>query len=192
MKKLFFLILISSSFLQAQSSIQTYPEGVYFSLRSFLKKTPDKKVDSLIIKNSATGLMNSDTEIYRFRYPSPKKTVKNAFAISYRGEIYLSLEGINKYTVTKKNGTANSVSNGYIKVLLRNNKFIYTENYYVPTGEMILGGLSGFTTYSLQGIIFDLNKYRYYVFKFNEDLKKFLQKHKPELIEDYSFKKRKV
>lgn len=146
MNKLLFVLLVSSYLLQAQSSIQPYPEGVYFSLRSFLKKTPDKKFDSLIIKNSATGLIQSNVDIFRFKYLKPKKTVKNTFAISYKGEIYLSLNGINKFTVTKKNGKANSVTNGFIKVLLLDDKFIYTENYYVPAGEMILGGLSGITT----------------------------------------------
>ena len=79
MKNLLFVILLSicSSLVQAQSSNQPYPEGVYFSLRSFLKKTPDKKVDSLIIRNSSSGLMYSGLDIFRFKYPNQKKPARS-------------------------------------------------------------------------------------------------------------------
>ena len=113
-------------------AMNLYPPGVYTTKEDFLKMTPNKSED--IVPKEVIGLEKE--EIYGtpdeclFYFVQSDKKIKNAFAVSFRGNLYFQISAILNNRNKTDRAQSNDHPNEFIKVK------IYGDNYYYCEADL--------------------------------------------------------
>ncbi|MCB9201944.1 MAG: hypothetical protein H6604_02690 [Flavobacteriales bacterium] len=167
MKLLSVLLVLFTSVLFSQTgkyNTKDYPEGIYESFEEFLFKKSKPINDSLVIK------YGNDSISHRFYYKSTEKRLKNVFAISYKGELYITLKMIYKRLTKDSKGQLRDDGNYFVKV---NNVagYLYLRDYFTSSAASIFGGITGTLAARRQKIVLFIEKEKR--FKIIKNLKLF-------------------
>ncbi len=185
-------LLYMPSALQAQIEVNSmidltenqYPEGVYYSFESFLKRVPDKqvRVETRDVYKPKTVIDDPLIDNCYFYYKRTKKRVTDAFAISYRGSLYIHFKSMQKH-MEKKDKRQRMIFKDSFNRVFEQGKYLYLEGYY-QEGRSGLGfsigagpiaiGTGGGSQEQLKGIVFDYEKEQFDVFRDCKDFNRFL------------------
>ena len=181
----------------AKLSSFEFPEGLYQKFEDFLEGKPTKK-EALSMK------VKDGNPAHRFYYADTKKKVRRVFAISYKGNLYVSIQSMVKKIDSKSKGQLLNNSINYLKTSELGG-YLFFENHFIPfaalgtsvigiliSGRIIGGGIIGgaiagaliFTIVALltrrkKGIIFDPQIKKFVIFKNFKFFKKFINERHP-------------
>jgi hypothetical protein len=196
-----FLLFSFCSALSAQDIYRSeYPDGLYATKEDFINKTPSSTVEIFPQRNASSDWdweENVPDEVF-FRYESSRSKVKHTFAISYKGFLYFQNgQIIKKRNRSKKDKDQTTHdTNAFVRVRHGGDRFLYTETElhsaweagvaynFGAAGAAIAGDLARF-----KGIVWDLQKQEFNIFRNCKDLNDFLAEHSPEDQQACSSKK---
>lgn len=176
-------------------AMNLYPNGVYTTNEDFLNKTPNTS-EELIPKEVVDldrSVLNGIPNECFFYFLKTDKKVKNAFAVSYRGHLYFQVGAILNNRNQTDRAQSNDHPNSFVKVL------IYGENYYYCEAELanhwaqvsavggfgiIVGGIMANEMTKGKGIVWDIKKKEFNIFKNCRDFNDFITDKFPEGIQE--------
>jgi hypothetical protein len=172
----------------------TYPEGIYMTHRSFIKKDPNsqKTVEARNIFKSKEVIDDPMIDNCYFYEKRSGKKIKDAFAISFRGSLYIQIKSMLELMEKKDSKSKIDYKDSYIRVLDQG-KYLYMEGYFKKGGSGIgigigagpigigTGGFNGNNNpEELKGIIYDFDNDSFDLFRDCGDFNEFLNNYYPE------------
>jgi hypothetical protein len=179
-----------------------YPEGIYNTKEDFVNKKPSSNPNLIFTElyGFDKKVVNSgDKDICYIKTIDDRK-LKNVFAVSKDGFLYFNIKAILK-NIEKGKGDGSQDSdnpNAYSLAMMGGENFLYTE---VPLGNVwgkalaagVAGGIGGATgsivvstsgihSDAYKGVVFDLGKQNFDIFKNCEDFNKFLSQSAPDKV----------
>jgi hypothetical protein len=203
---LFILFYLGLSHALGQQSIYRsgLPEGLYRTKEDFVKKTPSEFLQLTIDK---IRLVNDSDSLARrcfFIEKDTNKRVKKIFAISHNGNLYFSNWAIlgNKDKDDKSVSPVESM-NSFVRVLIGGDKLLYAEGAFVNPWQTgisagVAGGVGGIigselgkaidksypiTTFGGTGVVWDINKEEFNIFRNCSDFNEFIENYSAEKID---------
>lgn len=212
MKSLFFFaLLLLSHFVSAQtdgiaSQVSTtasdtvfkayYPEGVYETKEDFVRKRNKNyplTAKSIEYRNKKKVIYKPETGVPQsclFYYTKNDEMVRDVFAISYGGEIYFQLNAIMEYANRKDRFQNNIHDYPFVQVLFSGGHYMYTEAPLADEWEQGLAMNAGPGGYDMavrmqlqKGVVWDLYKFEFNVFKNCKDFNAFIAPLYPEGVQ---------
>lgn len=171
--------------------INQYPTGVYKTKEDFISKIPIPNLNVEILTENSSKKRNISDGIlsYAFKKQGEKVLIKNVFAISYNGALYLNEEAIvkNRRRSVSKNGDGKKQE--FAKVIISNENFMYAEaeistsSTAVTIVGTLTGGLIGAfagtiltgNNHGFSGVIWDNKKRDFLLFKNCRQYNKIIQ-----------------
>lgn len=164
-------------------SIKDYPDGFYYTLDDFINKV--NRPYPLLQKRTLFGERklpyDSGESLIFFYTAKDTSKLKNVFAVSFRGNLYIQQKYIDKYTRKGDRNEGGENPNLYHRVL-KDGKFFYLEGLFgndwakafaYGSGGAI-GGVIGASINKLKGVVFDVDKKEFDFIKNCEDFNLFL------------------
>jgi hypothetical protein len=203
---LFILFYLGLSHALGQQSIYKsgIPEGIYRTKEDFVKKTPSEFLQLTIDR---IRLVNDSDSLARrcfFIEKVTNKRVKKVFAISHNGNLYFSNWAIlgNKDKDDKSVSPVESM-NSFVRVLIGGDKLLYAEGAFVNPWQTgisagVAGGVGGIvgselgkaidksypiTTFGGTGVVWDINKEEFNIFRNCSDFNEFIENYSVEKID---------
>lgn len=200
------VILIEINFSKGQQTFESieYPDGLYKTKEDFINKKPSD-VRQLIVKE--IKLINDTDSIVNRCYFLNKETnkrIKNIFAVSYNGNLYISNKAIleNKNKDDKSLSPASSM-NAFVLVTIWGKKYLYVEaglvnHWQVGLSSGIAAGVGGFvgselgeaidksypsTTQFGTGVVWDIENLEFNIFRNCPDFNEFIERYQIERID---------
>lgn len=152
------------------------PPGIYESFEDFKSKKPSSSNNNF----TYSQLEKIITTGYQLRSENGKR-IKRKFALSNGDKIFVRVSKMKKHFLENNRGNPIDVNRDYSLAYLQNEQFLYFENFFFSTGTALLG----VGKMHLRGIIYDSTKEKFIVFKYESDVKRFLEETKPQLLEKY-------
>ena len=201
MKSLFLIIaLTATSIISSQIEVSpieesyienTYPEGVYRTYRSFLNKKPNssKKVEARDLFKPKQRINDPYIDNCYFNYTRTNKRVKDAFAISYNGSLYIHVKSLQALMEGKDKKQKIDNKDSFIRVVDQG-RYLYAEGYFRKRGGIGIGvGIgvgpisagSGGPQEQLKGFVFDFDRQIFELFRDCPDFRDWLDEYHPEL-----------
>lgn len=167
-------------------SVTDYPEGLYTTLEEFITKSPGP-LDIIERRNLQGSKMGDDTlsnQVFFYKDTIGRAKLKNVFAVSYHGNLYIQQRYIVKYFNKDDRKEDGNNDNSFHRVI-NDGKFLYLEGQFangLAKGlARGLGGIGGAVIYAsvnnMKGVIFDFEKKEFAVFKNCNDFIDFLIDH---------------
>ena len=183
----------------------SYPNGAYETLESFIAKTPNDKKMLPKTHYKALYYEYKNDLVQFFEQGKTDFPIKNYFAVVNNGEVYLNVKAImNNRGDGNGNLTKEIPNNGFLRVKAGTDEFLYVEMPMSKTSTAILAGVAGGLTAGvasaaagaviggvtsglangmigiasptlMKGIVLDVNKKEFDIFKNCKDFNSFLQ-----------------
>jgi len=161
-----------------------YPEGIYPTFDSFLDIKPSKrraKVEARDLFKPKTKILDPFIDNCYFYDQRTNKRIKDVFAISHAGSLYINVKSLHKLLGDKKDRKHKvNYKDSYFRVL-EQGKYMYLEGYFskgggigfsVGGGPISIG--TGGPREELLGIVFDFEKEEFDLFRDCKDFNRFL------------------
>lgn len=175
-----------------------YPEGIYKTKEDFLKKKPSSR--EFVLPVDRTGTFLQDIEHNCFFLVDDGDKLKNAFAVSYKGNLYFQVNAVLKNRNKTDRAQTYEVSHEFIRVILGGDNYFYTEtglaNVWAQAASYgVAGGVAGAMgggsasvpgdpwRYS-KGIVWDFKNKEFNIFKNCKDYNKFIEPIYPEGVQE--------
>ena len=172
---LFSLFFICSSY----SQLEDYPKGIYETFQDFKIRIPNKKDIEFNIKRSR------DTIWYKFYDAKTKKRLKKEFAYSDGNDLYVSLKEITKKFLLEDSSQLKDDGNYCLKAEKIGKKYIYFESYFTSRDASLYGGFIGASVARrIKGIVYNVEKGTFNLFKNAEDFENFIKENHPEYLKE--------
>lgn len=186
---------------QGGFSVKDYPDGFYYTLDDFINKKPRPYPllqKRMIYRERLLPFDSNENHIFFFTASDTMK-LKNVFAVSFRGNLYIQQKYITKYAKKGNKNEEGNNPNSYHRVL-NDGKFFYLEGAFSNAWAKglaygsggAIGGIIGSSLDHLKGVVFDIEKIEFDFFKNCEDFNLFLTEQKVEEkvdCKDYSITK---
>jgi hypothetical protein len=203
---LFLLLLISPVALAQDIPVETtaaadtifkayYPDGVYETREDFIKKRSKNfplTAKSILRRNSKKIIYKNGTPLScLFYYMETDERISNIFAICYHGELYFQVSAILEHVNKKDRFQDNDFGYNFVKVIIGGEHYFYTEAEMGDEFEMGLamsaGAAGSIASQSLakqKGIVWDLYKREFNIFKNCKDYNEFIAPLYPEGVQE--------
>lgn len=183
----------------------TYPNGAYETLESFIAKTPSDKIMFPKTHYKALYYEYSNDLVQFFEQGKTDFPIKNYFAVVHNDEVYLNVKAImNNRADGNGNLSKDIPNNGFLRVKAGTDDFLYVEMPMTKTSTTFLVGVAGGLTAGvasaaggaiiggvasglsngmigiaspnlMKGIVLDVEKKEYDIFKNCKDFNTFLE-----------------
>jgi len=178
-RNLLFIILtfcfIISGFCQTQKI--SYPKGIYKTFEDFKSGIPSDTVTNFEIK------IGNDTISHRFYNSNTQKRLRKEFAFSDGKYLYINIKGVIKNFPKEDKGQLKDDGNYHIKAKQMGRKYIYFEDYFTSKGAALWGGIiAGSAARRLKGIVYNVEKQTFNLFKNAEDFETFIKQNHTKYI----------
>lgn len=169
---------------ETNAPVNYYPEGIYLSYEDFLARSPSNtnRIEARDVMRPKQVIADPFIDNCYFYYRRKNKRVKDAFAISYRGSLYIHIKSMRKLMEKKDRKQKIDFQDSFIRVVDQG-KFLYMEGYFRRGGGLGLsigGGPvsvgTGGSKEELRGIIFDFDRGIFDLFRDCQDFNEFLQR----------------
>lgn len=170
-------------------SVKDYPDGFYYTIDDFVNKTPKPypKIEKRRFYRDQLLPEDSDeNQIFFFTVGDATK-VKNVFAVSFHGNVYIQQRYLMKYAKKGNRNEGGDNPNMYHRIL-NEGRFFYLEGEFsnglakgvaYGTGGAV-GGVIGSSLNHLKGVVFDVEKKEFDFIKNCDDFNLFLTEYKSE------------
>lgn len=176
-----------SLFSQEAQLSNSYPPGIYLGYKSFLSKDPSsgKTVEARNVFKPKEVILDPLIDNCYFYYKRTGKRVKDAFAISYNGSLYIRVEELQKYMEKKDSRQRMDNGDSFVRVLDQGT-YLYMEGYIkkgrgiglaIGGGPISIG--TGGPREELRGIIYDTVSEGFDMFRDCQDFNAFLRDRHP-------------
>lgn len=169
-----------------------YPDGIYESKMDFIRKKPSSLAMIIPFRKNEKAEQDNDS-IYQqcfFYHINTNKPVRNAFAVSYKGHVFFQLKSVlnnrNQYDRAQKAYYPNM----FALVILGGDNYMYTEaelsNHWAYNITSFFGDLGAEIQEEvtrMKGIVWDIKKQEFNIFKSCKDYNKFIEPIYPEGIQ---------
>jgi len=180
-----------------------YPEGVYLNKIDFVNKIPSKSLDVYAVSMFGKERLPAVSKVHQCYFYDLKNSqkVKNIFAVSYNGNLYLQVKAILKNRNKNDRAQSSSYPNSFVRVIIGGTNYLYTEVELVnkwAAGTAVNFGAAGGTIYQDlifgKGIVWDFKNKEFNIFKSCKDYNEFIQNrlasaiqncqgHEPDMLE---------
>lgn len=166
-----------------------YPDGIYKTKEDFLSKKPSghRSVSPRQLGNSGTDFAGKDEEQVFFRYDDSDAKVRNTFAIVWNGRLYFQAKAILGNRNRDDRAQDSDFSNSFCQVLIEGDNYLYAEADLGNLWAKAVGvnfGVSASTFNSRKGIVWDVKKQEFNIFRDCRDFNTFLAEVKPDAVID--------
>lgn len=172
-----------------------YPEGIYKSIDDFIMKKPSEitEIDPRGLIGLEKPYLNTIEHNCFFYYTREDSKVKNAFAISYKGNLYFQIRAILSNRNKTDRAQTNDFPNSFVRVILGGKNYLYTELNLANKWEQGLayGAIGGAVGSSIartmiygKGVVWDFKNNEFNIFKNCEDFNTFITKINPKYIQN--------
>ncbi len=166
---------ISFQFLTAQI---VYPKGIYTFYEDFARRQPSDTTTAFDLKPSA-----NQYNVVRVYKAGTTKRLKRNFAVSDGKHLYVRIKKVRQKFPSDDRGQMKDDGNYCIKAEQLGPNYIYFEDYFASGASIILGGaIAGSASRRLKGVVFDLKRFQFNLFKNAKDFKSFITAHHPEKL----------
>lgn len=161
------------------------PEGIYKTKQDFINKSPSSTI--LLSKVRHFGITRpniEDTEHQgNFVNQDDGSKIKNVFAVVYHNELYFNVDAILSNRNEKDNSQTSDYPTSFVKAITAGENYIYTETDLANVWEKSLGyGIGGGVGGALaqtsnhgKGIVWDIKKQEFNIFRNCKDYNNFIQ-----------------
>lgn len=187
---LFFVVLVSYPFdMIAQDETQSteesyneYPTGLYVSIKDFIDKSPSKnlRVEARDLFQPKNRIFDPYIDNCYFHYKRTNKRVKDIFAISYDGSLYINIKAMRKHMDKKDRRQKMDYKDSFIRVVDQGN-FLFLEGHFrkgggigLSIGAGPIGIGTGGPREEMKGIIFDFGSMQFDVIRDCKDFNEFI------------------
>ena len=172
----------------------TYPEGIYRTYRSFQRKTPNstKVVEARNVFKPKQKITDPFIDNCYFNYKRPDKRVKDVFAISYNGSLYLSVKAMKKMMEGKDKKQQIDFKDSFLRVVDQG-RYLYLEGYFSKRGGIGIGigiglgpvaagtgGNRSGAREEMKGLVFDFDREIFELFRDCPDFRDWLDEYNPQ------------
>lgn len=168
-----------------------YPEGVYFTKENFLaKRVTPMEVNPRGLVGIEKPVLTTIEHACFFYYYSEKLT--DAFAVSYKGNLYFSLKAILGNRNKTDRAQTSIFENAFVRVILGGEHYLYTEAdlanawaqgfAYGAVGGVAGSALAKSWTYG-KGIVWDVKNAEFNIFKNCNDYNVFMKAAYPDGVQ---------
>ena len=175
-------------------AMNLYPAGIYVTKEDFLNKIPTSSEEIIpkeVVDLDKSVLYGIPDECF-FYYLQSDKKIKNAFAVTYRGNLYFQVGAILENRNKTDRAQDNDHPNSFVKVRS------YGENYYYLEAELanlwaqgaaagVGGAIIGYavanTMIKGKGIVWDIKNQEFNIFKNCKDYNDFIKDKYPEGVQ---------
>lgn len=187
---LLFITVILSTCLLAQDVEQYelapnyYPEGVYPDFESFLDVKPSRRKTRVEARDVFRPKIKIDDPFIDNCYFYDQRTnkrMKDVFAISHAGSLYIHAKSLHKFIGDKKDRRLKVEHKDSFFRVIEQGEYLYLEGYFVKgggigfsigSGPISIG--TGGPREQFRGIVFDFEKESFDVFRDCKDFNRFL------------------
>lgn len=169
-------------------SVKDYPSGIYETYEDFIIKTPSDTIPLRRMKDVGFEyeyVFSDQVEdrVFFFIVKNNSK-LKNAFAVSYEGELYIKQEYFSKYAKDGNKNEGGENPNMFHRVI-KDGKFFYFEGEFANNWAKgfaygsggAVGGVIGSSLNKLKGVIFDVDYREFDFIKNCKDFNLFLEEN---------------
>ncbi len=174
----FLLGILSITTAYTQSSTpRLYQKGIYKAFEDFKKAIPTDTITQFIIKRSRDSIK------FKFYDAKTEDRLKKEFAYSDGTNLYVSLKKMIKEFPREDRSQLKDDGNFCVKALKIGSKYIYFENYFTSKESVIIGGIiAGSAARRIKGIVYDVEKETFNLFKNALDFENFVKENHPEYL----------
>ena len=164
--------------LQTSDAQIVYPKGIYTTYEDFARRQPSDTITEFTFKSSA----NQENVVRVFK-KGTKKRLKRNFAVSDGQHLYIRIKHARKRFHSNDKGQMKDDGNYCVRVEQLGPHYLYLEDYFASGASLILGGaIAGTATRRLKGVVFDLKRFQFDLFKNAKDFKQFIKKRHPDKL----------
>ncbi len=181
------LLIAVASFCYGQVSLKgenSYPEGLYKTKEDFIKKVPSQQVD-LVAKTlfwAKREVIDTIPDECSFFYKETDKKVKQMFAISYKGQLFIQAGSVLLNRDKKDKSQSTRAPYSFTRVLFGGENYLYLEMELANSWEQGLGyGLGGAAGSVIaqnaikgKGIVWDFKANQFNIFRSCNDYNEFI------------------
>lgn len=166
-----------------------YPDGIYLNKSEFINKSPGSLVIiSPLNKNQHVNYDDdSIPDVCFFYHINTNKLIRNVFAVSYKGHLYFQLKSILKHRNKQDRAQKTDYKQVFTRVVMGGNNYLYTEaelsNLWASNISLFIGGIGNEIAEEIirwKGIIWDVKKQEFNIFKSCNDYNRFIEPLYPE------------
>jgi hypothetical protein len=168
-----------------------YPEGIYKTKEDFLAKKPSSR--EFLLPVGQTGNFLENIEHNCFFLVGEGDKLKNAFAVSYKGNLYFQVNAIIKNKNKKDKAQTYAVSHQFVRVIIGGENYFYTEadltnawaeGLAYAAGGSIMGPVMAKSVVYGKGIVWDIKNSEFNIFKNCKDYNIFITPLYSEGVQD--------
>jgi hypothetical protein len=168
-----------------------YPGGIYKTKEDFINKKPSSR--EFVLPVGLTGNYLENIEHNCFFFDGEGDKIKNAFAISYDGNLYFHVGAILKYRNKKDRAQTDDVAHQFVRVIIGGDNYFYTEADLANLWAQALayGGVGGIAGTLLaksfvygKGVVWDFKNREFNIFKNCKDYNTFIEPLYSEGVQD--------
>lgn len=175
-------------------AMNLYPVGVYATKEDFLKKTPtntEELVPKEVTDIDKSILYGIPDECF-FYYSQTDKKIKNAFAVTYRGNLYFCIGAILDNRNKTDRAQNNDHPNSFVRVRSYGENYYYAEadlanmwaqGFAVAGAGVIVGGAIANGMINGKGLVWDIKNQEFNIFKNCQDYNNFIKDKYPEGVQ---------
>ncbi|MBT8384769.1 MAG: hypothetical protein KJO83_03555 [Bacteroidia bacterium] len=169
-----------------------YPDGIYLNKSEFINKSPGSMVIiSPFNKNQQVSSDNdSIPDVCFFYHINTNKLIRNVFAVSYKGHLYFQLKSILKHRNKQDRAQKADYKQVFTKVVIGGENYLYAEaalsNLWASNISLFFGGIGDDIAEDIirwKGIVWDVKKQEFNIFKSCKDYNRFIEPIYPEGIQ---------
>ena len=161
-----------------------YPDGIYMSKSEFINKSPSSRV--IISPFDKKQQINSDDDsipdVCFFYHINTNKLIRNVFAVSYKGHLYFQLKSILKHRNKQDRAQKAGYKQVFTRVVMGGENYLYAEaelsNLWASNISLFFGGIGDEIAEDIirwKGIIWDVKKQEFNIFKSCNDYNRFIE-----------------
>lgn len=174
-------------------AMNLYPFGIYATKQDFLNKIPtstEEIIPKEVVDLDKSILYGIPNECF-FYYLQSDKKVKNAFAITYRGNLYFQISAILENRNKTDRFQSNDHPNSFVRVRSYGANYYYSEvelaNFWAQGfvyNDGIAGAIMAENMSKGKGIVWDIKKQEFNIFKNCQDYNDFIKDKYPEGVQE--------
>lgn len=190
MKKILILILLfffgslnaQIEVVPLEENISEYPTGLYLSIKDFKDKSPSKnlRVEARDLFRPKDKIDDPYIDNCYFYYKRTKKRVKDIFAISYEGSLYINIKAMREHMDKKDRRQKIDYHDSFLRVVDQG-KYLFLEGHFrkgggigLSIGAGPIGIGTGGPREEMKGIIFDFVTMQFDVIRDCKDFNQFI------------------
>ena len=163
-----------------QYHVKDYPDGFYYTIDDFINKTskPYPLLQKRMLYREQRIPYDSDMDQLFFFTASDTLKLKNVFAVSFRGNLYIQQKYMHKYASKEDKREDGDNSNSYHRVL-KEGRFLYFEGAFANAwtkGFASYAGMPQSSVNQTKGVVFDVEKREFNFLRNCEDFNGFLKR----------------